>query len=145
MLWFRPSPCRGNVEEFYGTPLTGTFDGTGNALDNIIGGGGETNTLNGADGNDLLFGNVGNDLLIGGNGSDTLDGSGGDDTLVGAFADPANPGDYSLDYASFQYTQARRSRTSPSISPPARPATSLEGATASSALPASSAAWATTS
>ena len=53
---------------------SGTFAGSGNALANVILGGG---------GNDLLSGLDGNDTLRGGNGDDTLQGGAGDDLLVG--------------------------------------------------------------
>jgi Ca2+-binding RTX toxin-like protein len=49
---------------------TGNFDGTGNALNNII------------------IGGSGNDILSGGSGSDILVGGGGDDWLAGGDGDP---------------------------------------------------------
>jgi Ca2+-binding RTX toxin-like protein len=57
----------------------GNFNGTGNALDNVI---------SGAAGNDTLVGGAGNDTLIGGAGNDVFDGgvpnnAAGNDTMVG--------------------------------------------------------------
>ncbi len=57
--------------------------GTGNALNNGIGGGNGNDRLDGQAGNDLISGNLGNDNLIGGLGHDTLVGDEGDDTLIG--------------------------------------------------------------
>ncbi|WP_165390839.1 M10 family metallopeptidase C-terminal domain-containing protein [Pseudoduganella lutea] len=48
------------------------FTGTGNALDNRIGGGGGADRLLGGDGDDTLAGGAGNDLLTGGTGSDAF-------------------------------------------------------------------------
>jgi len=77
------------------------FNGTGNALDNILTGntgadslfglagqdtlhgGAGNDTLSGGDGNDLLNGDLGNDSLLGGAGNDSLVGGDGTDTLVG--------------------------------------------------------------
>jgi serralysin len=59
------------------------FNGTGNALDNVITGNSKNNTLSGLDGNDTLVGGTGNDSLDGGNDNDTLDGGLGNDTLIG--------------------------------------------------------------
>ncbi|MGO7040454.1 M10 family metallopeptidase C-terminal domain-containing protein [Rhizobium acaciae] len=50
---------------------TGTFDGTGNNLDNTITGGAAADTLSGGAGNDTLNGGAGADSLIGGEGDDT--------------------------------------------------------------------------
>jgi Ca2+-binding RTX toxin-like protein len=59
-----------NVENlFFGG--SGNFAGTGNALDNTIGGGA---------GNDVLVGGAGNDVVIGGAGTDTMVGGVGNDT-----------------------------------------------------------------
>jgi Ca2+-binding RTX toxin-like protein len=62
---------------------SGSFNGTGNGLDNLINGGGSDDTLNGADGNDELRGSAGNDSLNGGNGDDYLIGSSGADIYTG--------------------------------------------------------------
>jgi Ca2+-binding RTX toxin-like protein len=53
--------------------LSGSDDinGTGNALDNRLGGNAGANTLDGGEGNDTLFGDAGADMLIGGVGDDT--------------------------------------------------------------------------
>jgi Ca2+-binding RTX toxin-like protein len=50
---------------------TGDINGTGNALDNRLGGNAGANTLDGGEGNDTLFGDAGADMLIGGVGDDT--------------------------------------------------------------------------
>lgn len=65
--------ARANIENltFVGS---GNFNGTGNALNNVITGG---------NGNDSLDGGTGNDTLIGGDGNDTLTGGAGTDRLVG--------------------------------------------------------------
>lgn len=74
--------------EYFGA---GGFNGTGNALNNIIVGAGLGDTLSGLDGNDTLggeggddslSGGIGNDRLNGGTGADTLDGGDGNDILV---------------------------------------------------------------
>ena len=62
---------------------TGTRNGTGNSLDNILTGNNAANTLTGGDGNDSLFGNLGNDTLLGGAGDDLLTGGIGRDVLTG--------------------------------------------------------------
>lgn len=66
---------------------SGSFTGTGNALDNFIYGAGDDDTLSGGDGNDELRGSAGNDTLIGGNGDDRLVGSSGADTHTGGADD----------------------------------------------------------
>ncbi|WP_281705074.1 peroxidase family protein [Aeromonas taiwanensis] len=71
-----------NVENLTNTG-NGPFTGNGNVLDNIITGGGGTDTLNGLDGNDTLNGGAGNDVLNGGAGNDTLNGGDGNDAMVG--------------------------------------------------------------
>jgi trimeric autotransporter adhesin len=50
---------------------TGTIDGTGNSLDNVIIGNSSANFLNGLAGNDTLNGGAGADQLFGGDGNDT--------------------------------------------------------------------------
>ena len=50
---------------------TGAINGTGNELDNVLGGNTGANVLTGAAGNDSLNGGAGNDTLIGGTGNDT--------------------------------------------------------------------------
>ncbi|WP_392534808.1 beta strand repeat-containing protein [Nostoc sp. C117] len=62
---------------------TGTINGTGNSLNNIVTGNNAANTLTGGDGNDSLFGNSGNDTLLGGAGDDLLTGGVGRDVLTG--------------------------------------------------------------
>jgi Ca2+-binding RTX toxin-like protein len=57
--------------------------GNGNALNNLISGGGGNDTLNGLAGSDQLYGNDGNDVLKGGAGHDGLYGGKGDDNLNG--------------------------------------------------------------
>lgn len=53
----------------------------GNALDNMLTGGGGKDTLLGGDGNDTLDGGLGNDILVGGLGADTFVYSGGNDVI----------------------------------------------------------------
>ncbi len=62
---------------------TGAFNGTGNALANIITGGAGGDVLSGQGGADLLIGGAGEDTLNGGAGSDVLDGGAGRDRLTG--------------------------------------------------------------
>ncbi len=57
------------------------FDGDAN--DNVLTGGEESDTLNGGGGNDLLFGAGGADTLNGGDGHDVLHGGAGDDAIHG--------------------------------------------------------------
>ncbi len=77
-----------NVENL--TLADGAFDGTGNALDNLIMGNAADNTLAGGSGNDKLYGTLGNDTLSGGQGSDTYAYMAGDgnDLII----DPAETG-----------------------------------------------------
>ncbi|TCP36721.1 hemolysin type calcium-binding protein [Sphingomonas sp. BK235] len=57
-----------NVENL---TLTGTaYNGTGNALGNVIRGTAGANALSGEAGNDTLIGGAGNDMLTGGSGAD---------------------------------------------------------------------------
>ncbi len=53
----------------------------GNAMANLLEGGGGNDTLDGQSGNDTLLGGNGDDLLIGGFGTDSLDGGFGSDTV----------------------------------------------------------------
>jgi len=66
--------------------LTGNagIDGTGNGLDNLIGGNAAANILSGGDGNDILQGGAGNDALVGGTGNNLLDGGADADSLTGS-------------------------------------------------------------
>ncbi|QOL49084.1 beta strand repeat-containing protein [Massilia litorea] len=61
---------------------SGSVNGTGNALDNVITGNNGANILSGLDGNDTLIGAAGNDTLDGGTGIDTMSGGTGDDVYV---------------------------------------------------------------
>jgi hypothetical protein len=72
-----------NVENL---TLTGTsaINGTGNTLDNYVGGNSATNTLDGSIGNDVLQGLAGNDTLTDTSGNALLDGGIGNDTITGA-------------------------------------------------------------
>ncbi|HEY9646275.1 MAG TPA: calcium-binding protein, partial [Chroococcidiopsis sp.] len=63
------------------------LSGTGNALNNVIGGNSLDNTISGGDGDDGLVGDNGADTLLGEAGSDVLAGQGGNDTLVGGTGD----------------------------------------------------------
>jgi len=49
-----------------------SFNGTGNALDNVITGAGAADVLSGGGGDDTIVGGGGNDVVDGGDGSDTL-------------------------------------------------------------------------
>ncbi|CAA2105670.1 Bifunctional hemolysin/adenylate cyclase [Methylobacterium bullatum] len=60
----------------------GALNGTGNALDNFLGGNEANNRLVGGAGNDSLFGGDGNDTLDGGTGDDDMEGGDGDDRYV---------------------------------------------------------------
>ncbi|BAQ63402.1 S-layer family protein [Geminocystis sp. NIES-3709] len=72
----------------------GTFNGTGNSLNNIITRFAGPGSLSGLDGNDTLNGAASGDSLFGGNGDDILDGGEGNDTLLGdADNDTLNGGD----------------------------------------------------
>ncbi len=72
-----------DVENLNYNSMVGNFAGTGNTLDNIIYGGGGTDTLSGLDGADELHGQTGADTLLGGNGDDLLIGGSGTDTSTG--------------------------------------------------------------
>jgi Ca2+-binding RTX toxin-like protein len=66
----------------------GAMDGTGNALDNRLLGGGGANSLAGLAGDDMLVGGDGADTLNGGEGADQIAGGAGADLIVyGAIAD----------------------------------------------------------
>ncbi|MBD2102615.1 calcium-binding protein [Leptolyngbya sp. FACHB-261] len=70
---------------------TGSTQGIGNRLNNVIAGNAGDNILNGGGGNDKIFGGAGNDVLNGGSGIDTLLGGAGDDTyIVDNFRDQTN-------------------------------------------------------
>jgi Ca2+-binding RTX toxin-like protein len=75
-----------NVENL-GLIGTSNIDGTGNSLNNTIGGNGGNNIIDGGTGDDILRGNDGNDTLIGGDGNDDLYGGIGTDTLTGGNGD----------------------------------------------------------
>lgn len=60
---------------------SGTFNGTGNALHNVIKGGAQSDKLFGLAGSDTLEGGGGNDTLEGGADADTLLGGTGEDTF----------------------------------------------------------------
>nr|WP_207388749.1 immunoglobulin-like domain-containing protein [Stutzerimonas kirkiae] len=62
------------------------LDGSGNSLNNLIGGAGD-DILTGGDGDDILRGGAGDDTLIGGAGNDILIGGDGDDILIGGSGD----------------------------------------------------------
>lgn len=59
-----------------------SFQGTGNALDNVIVGWWQSDTLSGGAGSDTLVGDAGNDFLDGGTGSDSMIGGRGDDVYI---------------------------------------------------------------
>ncbi|MBN8542831.1 MAG: hypothetical protein J0M34_01035 [Alphaproteobacteria bacterium] len=60
---------------------SGSINGTGNSLDNIILGNNASNTINAGDGNDSISGGDGNDTLEGSAGNDTIDAGTGADTI----------------------------------------------------------------
>jgi Ca2+-binding RTX toxin-like protein len=61
----------GNDVENLTLTLSGTVNGTGNGLDNVLTGNSANNTLTGLGGNDTIDGMGGNDTMIGGAGNDT--------------------------------------------------------------------------
>ena len=67
--------------------LTGSVNGAGNALDNVITGSSSSNSLSGGDGHDRLSGGGSADTLVGGTGNDTLDGGTGIDAMTGGTGD----------------------------------------------------------
>jgi Ca2+-binding RTX toxin-like protein len=69
-----------NVEELTYTGR-GRFSGTGNALANVIRGGGKDDRLAGLAGDDVLDGGAGKDVLVGGSGRDELTGGSGADVF----------------------------------------------------------------
>jgi len=81
--------------------LTGTasVSGTGNALDNLIGGNAGGNILFGAAGDDTLSGNGGADTLIGGTGHDDLFGGAGADVFDFNVADFGGAGGAMADHS----------------------------------------------
>ena len=75
-----------NVENLEYTGA-GAFNGSGNALGNIVVGGAAGDTLSGLGGDDTLGGEAGDDILDGGNGADRLNGGTGTDTMNGGVGD----------------------------------------------------------
>ncbi len=75
----------GNIENLTLTG-SGTIDGTGNALANVITGNSGNNELDGEAGADTLNGGDGNDVLVGGSGADVLNGGVGNDVMNGGGA-----------------------------------------------------------
>lgn len=63
--------------------VSGSWNGTGNELDNRVVGSSGDNYLRGLGGKDTLWGGEGDDSLEGGEGDDVLDGGQGRDSLVG--------------------------------------------------------------
>jgi Ca2+-binding RTX toxin-like protein len=59
-----------NIEHMELANGSGSINGTGNELNNIISGNDSDNILNGKDGNDILNGELGDDTMIGGSGND---------------------------------------------------------------------------
>jgi serralysin len=86
-----------NIEKLYLQSASYVLKGTGNTLDNILGGNEFNNVLSGLDGNDDLYGNRGDDKLDGGLGNDFLNGDTGNDTLVGGKGDDLLLGDLGRD------------------------------------------------
>jgi Ca2+-binding RTX toxin-like protein len=84
-----------NLEHLF---LIGDADinGTGNTLNNEIGGNDKNNRLDGGAGNDTIDGGGGDDTLLGGAGNDTLTGGTGSDQMLGGAGNDRmiwNPGD----------------------------------------------------
>src|SRR4051812_1843081 len=75
-----------NVEKLINTG-SGTFDGTGNNLNNDMTGGSGSDTFHGGDGYDQLYGNGGDDFLYGGADGDVLSGGTGADHMEGGTGD----------------------------------------------------------
>jgi Ca2+-binding RTX toxin-like protein len=77
------------VENLELLPGSAARDGTGNGLDNRLGGNANANSLAGLGGNDTLFGRGGDDTLDGGQGADSMEGGLGSDVyLVDDVDDP---------------------------------------------------------
>jgi Ca2+-binding RTX toxin-like protein len=72
-----------NKEKLYLQSSSSVLTGTGNSVDNILGGNEFNNVLFGLEGNDGLYGNKGDDKLDGSSGDDFLNGDTGKDTLTG--------------------------------------------------------------
>ena len=66
---------------------SGSIDGTGNALANLLAGNAGANALDGGDGNDRLIGGAGRDSLVGGGGEDVFDFDFATDSGLGARRD----------------------------------------------------------
>lgn len=81
--------------------LTGSVNGVGNALDNVLTGSSSSNSLSGGDGHDRLSGGGSADTLTGGAGNDTLDGGTGIDAMAGGTGDDV----YYVDSASDTVTE----------------------------------------
>jgi serralysin len=71
---------------------TGSFTGTGNALNNTLTASSGNDVLEGGAGKDILNGGAGTDTLQGGTGADTLDGGTGADDFIFAAVDHSLPG-----------------------------------------------------
>jgi Ca2+-binding RTX toxin-like protein len=71
---------------------TGSVNGTGSSIANLMEGGSGSNFLLGNGGNDTLVGNAGNDVLNGGDGADSLSGGDGYDYLYGGAGDTLKGG-----------------------------------------------------
>lgn len=88
---------------------SGSLNGTGNTLSNILSGNGGKNSLDGGAGNDTLFGGSGNDSLTGGLGADGLSGGSGADTFYfrTVSASPSGAGTYDA-ISDFSHSQGDR-------------------------------------
>jgi Ca2+-binding RTX toxin-like protein len=87
---------------------TGSFDGEGNRLDNVIKGGSGKDYLDGEGGNDTLVGGAGNDKMWGGDGYDTFvfEPGFGNDRIYDFDADPGRGGQDMLDISGLNISAA---------------------------------------
>ncbi|MDO7844630.1 glycosyl hydrolase [Sphingomonas immobilis] len=77
---------------------TGSLNGTGNSIDNVLYGNGGNNVLRGEGGNDVLDGGGGRDLLYGGTGDDTYRNVDAGDTIVEYAGEGTDTVESTIDY-----------------------------------------------
>ena len=78
-----PFTLAAGIEVVNGIRRTTPIQIMGNALDNSIRGGRDSDKINGMNGNDTIRSGYGDDSILGGNGSDVLYGDSGNDSLSG--------------------------------------------------------------